>query len=59
MTKEKCWVITYQGKYKRGLYTGQWQTRSQAIMEHTKDIGRTWEKCKREGDRCVRAVITY
>lgn len=49
------WVII--GKY--GLYTGQYLLRKDAIRLHCKDLGKTWDYCKKKGDRAIKATITY
>ena len=54
------WVIVYdQGKRGRGLYIGQWLTRACAIAAHTSENGKTWRECRRDGDRAVKATITW
>lgn len=55
MKKEVRWVIV--GKY--GLYVGQCLTRKDMIAEHIKGRHKTWEECKKLGDRCVKADIFY
>jgi hypothetical protein len=42
-----------------GLYTGQWFTRKEAIFHHCRDLNKSWEYCKKKGDRTVKATITY
>jgi hypothetical protein len=57
---EQRWVIVYeQGKKWRGLYTGQWLTRANAIADHTAEKGKTWRECRRDGDRAVKATIMW
>ena len=70
MKKEQRWVIV--GRI--GLYTGQWQTRRDAIAEHvdalegagserrrylTTEQTRAWDRCKGRGDRAVKVTISY
>lgn len=40
-----------------GLYIGWWFTRSEAIKNHSKALGRTWEQCKKNGDRVIKIII--
>jgi hypothetical protein len=51
---EKMWAI--HGTY--GFYVGTWLTRREAIQEHTLSLDKTWNACRKKGDRCVRVVIT-
>lgn len=54
------WVIGYRqdGNF-RGLYTGQWLTRKDAIEGHTKPNNWDWRKRKRRGDFVTKAKIIY
>ena len=47
------WAI----KGKNGFYVGWWLTRSEAIVQHCKDLGKTWQECRRKGDRAVKVRI--
>ena len=52
-----------------GLYTGQWQRRSDAIDGHCsaylrppfypRDIERKWKECRKLGDHAVKAEIKW
>lgn len=42
-----------------GLYTGQWHTRREAIWNHCKDTGKGWIECRINGDRAIKARISY
>jgi hypothetical protein len=53
--EETRWVII--GIH--GLYVGQWLTRKAAIHDHCCDKGKTWEYCKKNGDRVVKAKISW
>lgn len=53
--KVKRWVIV--GVH--GLYTGQWIKRKEAIEQHCEDLGKTWDYCKKKGDKAIKAEITY
>lgn len=55
MKKEVMWAIT--GHY--GLYTGTWLRRSDAIRQHTRTVGRTWNECRKQGDEAVRVVMLF
>lgn len=53
MSNETMWFIT--GRY--GLYYGGWRTRAQAIEDHCEALGRTWQECRRNGDRAIKCEI--
>lgn len=55
MKKEIRWVIVGNC----GLYTGQWLTRKRAIEVHTWELGKTWAECQKNGDRAVKAEISW
>ena len=42
-----------------GLYTGQWLTRKDAISTHCEEKGHEWARCKRHGDRAVKALVRW
>ncbi len=42
-----------------GLYTGQCFTRKDAIEDHCEEKGKSWEICKRHGDRAVKVIILF
>jgi hypothetical protein len=52
--KNIMWAIVYRD---HGLYIGTWFTRKDAIYEHCKAKGKTWEQCKASGDRVVKVKI--
>lgn len=57
---EIMWAIT--GEFSlpikhRELYIGTFLSRIDAIDGHTKDMGESWKKCYRNGDRCVRVKM--
>ena len=52
---ELMWAIHNQDF---GFYIGTWLTRYEAIRVFTEEVGRSWDKCKKNGDRCIRVVIT-
>jgi hypothetical protein len=52
---ETRWVII--GPH--GLYTGQYITRKDAIIEHEQAFCGRWAQFRRLGDRCVKATITW
>lgn len=43
----------------RGLYTGTWHLRKDAITYHCEALEKSWEYCKKKGDKAVRVIITY
>jgi len=43
----------------RGLYTGWWRTRREAMKYHSIAMNKPWELCKRFGDRAVKILIDY
>lgn len=49
------WVIV--GRW--NLYEGQWITRRAAMEAHTRALGKTWEECRKKGDRAVKAAISW
>jgi hypothetical protein len=49
------WVIV--GRH--GLYTGQEMARAGMIRRHVGERMRTWAACKRQGDRCIKATISW
>ena len=51
--KWKMWAII--GVY--GPYTGTSFTRRDAVASHCADLGKTWEYCRRKGDRPNRIEI--
>ena len=53
MKTEKGWAIT--GTF--GLYCGWWFRRKDAIFWHCKNLGQTWEECKKKGDRVIKVTI--
>lgn len=55
--KEKGWVITGGYDKVRFIYNGWWSTRRDAIYFHSRDLGLTWNECRKYGDRCVKATI--
>lgn len=81
MPTETRWVIVYEcpdsiyKAFRRGLYSGSWLTRHDAITEHCAALDdvaagnrykltpenrkRTWQQCRRRGDRAVKAQITW
>lgn len=50
---EIYWAIT--GTY--GLYLGTWFLRKDAIAAHSESLGKSWEKCYRNGDRAIRVRV--
>ena len=47
-----------------GLYAGWFPTRQGAINIHVRDlkyvgIKTNWAECRKEGDRCVKVVLSY
>lgn len=53
--EQKGWAVV--GVY--GLYIGWNFTRREAIEHHTKLLGKSWEYCKKKGDKCIKVVIHY
>jgi hypothetical protein len=53
--KTKGWAIAGT----RGLYTGWWLTRKEAIRFHYEALGKTWAQCRAKGDRAVKVEISY
>jgi hypothetical protein len=51
---QKGWAI--YGEH--GLYTGWEFTRTEAIQNHCKALGKDWRYCRRKGDRAVKVEIT-
>lgn len=53
------WAIAGRWNYsgRRYFYVGIWRTRSEAIAAHISDKGRSWEECRKHGDRFVRVVM--
>jgi len=58
--KEKGWAITYgtvnDFKFK-GIYTGWYMTRKEAIADHVKRAGMSWKYCYKLGHRAVKIEI--
>jgi hypothetical protein len=52
-TIQKGWAII--GVH--GLYTGWWFLRKDAIDAHKKALGKSWDYCKKKGDRAVMIEI--
>lgn len=44
------WAI----KGDHGFYIGWWFTKKEAIKAHTGELGKTWEDCRKNGDKAVR-----
>ena len=55
--KGKGWAIKGDFFGKGNFYIGWWLTRSEAIRGHCKDTDKTWEDCKKYGDRVVKIII--
>lgn len=54
MTKgQKCWAII--GKC--GLYYGTWCYRLDATTHHAKSLGKTWNECRKSGDRAIKVYV--
>jgi len=51
--KQVGWAI--KGTY--GIYVGWRLTRKEMIENHIKDTGRTWDYCRRKGDRAIKIII--
>ena len=49
------WVIANKAS---GLYVGACLTRGAAIAEHCRDLGQTWDYCKRKGDIAIKCKVT-
>lgn len=55
---ENHWIIKSAKKGKRPFfYYGTFGTRKEAITRHSYNLGISWKKCYRRGDRAVRVVI--
>lgn len=52
---EKMWAIWNKDF---GFYVGTRFNRKAMIAEHTNDIRKSWEDCKKDGDRAVRVLIS-
>lgn len=50
---EIFWVIVGE----LGFYTGTYFTRREAIDAHCKALGKTWDYCRKKGDRAVKAKL--
>lgn len=53
---EKMWAIVSDNK-NIGIYSGTWTTRKSAIYYHCKDVGKSWEQCKKDGDRAIKVLV--
>jgi hypothetical protein len=42
-----------------GLYVGWHFTCEEMIYQHTNDLGRSWDECRKNGDRAIKVQITY
>jgi hypothetical protein len=51
---EIMWAIF--GEY--GFYIGTWQSKQDAIREHCNDLGKSWEQCKKKGDRAIKVIVS-
>lgn len=53
--REKGWSIT---GHSFGFYYNSFHaTRKGAIEQHTAALGKTWEQCRRGGDRCIKTEL--
>ena len=52
--KRNGWAII--GRY--GLYVGWDFTRRDMIKAHCSALGKEWNECRRDGDRCIKVRIT-
>ncbi len=50
---EIYWAIT--GEF--GLYIGVWRTRIEAIIAHADSLGKTWQECRKKGDRAIKVIV--
>lgn len=41
------------------LYTGWCRYKKDMIREHTSDLGKTWDECKRDGDFVTAVIIRW
>jgi len=41
-----------------GLYVDFAYTRKDMIENHCSSLGRTWEYCRKKGDRCIKVTVT-
>ena len=56
---EKMWAI--MGQWDRGspfIYIGTWLTKNHAIAVHTREMGKNWTDCKKDGDRAIKVLVT-
>lgn len=44
---------------KCGVYTGGSLLRREAIQQHTSELDRPWDECKRRGDRAVKCILCW
>lgn len=49
------WAIAY----KQGMYVGWWHKKKEAIKAHCEALEKTWEECRKKGDRAVKVTISY
>jgi hypothetical protein len=54
---EKAWAIKHTRGWE-GFYYGTYCTRREAIEDHIRQIGGTWKRAYRFGDRAVKVLIT-
>jgi len=43
----------------RELYTGWSFTKNDMIKTHCEEQGKTWDQCKKDGDRCEKIKIIF
>jgi hypothetical protein len=57
---EKMWAISgvWHMNNKPFLYTGTALTREAMIERHCKELGQSWKKCQKIGDRAVKVLVT-
>lgn len=54
ITSYTMWVII--GTH--GLYVGTQTTRKDMIAEHVRLKNKCWAQCRKDGDRCVKVLVT-
>lgn len=55
----KIWIITAPWYDERASFAWEAHSKRAAIKAAVESLGRPWPKLKREGWRCVRAVVTW
>lgn len=58
LSENRWWMIKGIDNESEYFYTDCRLTKSEMIQKHTIDKGKTWAKCRKEGDRCVKVRIT-